>query len=765
MGTPGKVRPLPADLAARLGDAYVLSDVTVLVAELLANALDAGATRVVVHTALDEALVVVRDNGHGLRHDDLQLLGQAVASSKLPTTAQAQTHGFRGQALRAIAQCCCLSIKSRDPQSGLLFQKVVIALTWTFGRNEAVPRWCLPAHTSALDRFRAVLPAALRATVIAMDEPGARHLRAAFATEGHPTQAYQFLSVNGHPQTQGQALEAVRSTFAHSLFGRQDEKNDSGKLRSRRPRYYPVFALWVEMADFSADNLVDNKHRFLMDPDSPELAQITSLTRRFLEQQGFLAVMPPLFTAPASTDIPAQLESSPKRPKRSPFHSFRSASSSAAQSGLTAEPKQDAPTVDHDLLHSSASPTPTGHALHLAPEPGIEAGPAQIMSQVPDNQLQACRHGLQARRENQEIQTTQATQEAMGPGPHSNDALIQVKIRTPDSGNLPSSASNTPQPRFLNLPKLPRGALQNIRLNNEHLHQTRVVGQLDAKFLCCTVPIPDGRLLYVIDQHAAHERIMLEQFLANDTQTGDRGLQQPITIPLAEPLSVEMVPWPFHSTAWLNMYGKCMKQYQCCGNWLNEWTSTMLTGELGLLPSLRDMICTRACRAAIKFGDQLTLNPQPSIFSFFPPVVLSSSLPLCAMSVVTTILCLLLTVMFLMAGTAKLTDAFVPDLHNELVGKFETYAKVLQTVQYGVSGSTFRQFLGVVETAAALLLWVAPQLAASVLAIIMTGAIYTHLLVEDPPQAMAMPAVLLLFSVIVAVSGRKAKGSGKSKKN
>jgi DNA mismatch repair protein MutL len=60
----------------------------------------------------------------------------------------------------------------------------------------------------------------------------------------------------------------------------------------------------------------------------------------------------------------------------------------------------------------------------------------------------------------------------------------------------------------------------------------RVVGQLGATYVICEGP--DG--MYLIDQHAAHERVLYEQFLA------ERAAQKLAVQPLLEPLLLDLSP-------------------------------------------------------------------------------------------------------------------------------------------------------------------------------------------------------------------------------
>jgi DNA mismatch repair protein MutL len=87
--------------------------------ELIENALDAGATRIEIATAGGgKALLRVSDNGSGMGPDDLALAVRRHCTSKISETLDdIRTLGFRGEALPSIASVARLSIASRRPDS------------------------------------------------------------------------------------------------------------------------------------------------------------------------------------------------------------------------------------------------------------------------------------------------------------------------------------------------------------------------------------------------------------------------------------------------------------------------------------------------------------------------------------------------------------------------------------------------------------------------------------------------------------------------
>lgn len=123
-----EIRRLPETLVNRIAAGEVVERPASALKELVENAIDAGATRIgvsIVEGGLGS--IEITDDGCGMSSDDMALALERHATSKLPDEAieQVGTLGFRGEALPSIASISRLSLESRPRDAEQGWRRVV----------------------------------------------------------------------------------------------------------------------------------------------------------------------------------------------------------------------------------------------------------------------------------------------------------------------------------------------------------------------------------------------------------------------------------------------------------------------------------------------------------------------------------------------------------------------------------------------------------------------------------------------------------------
>ena len=553
-----------------------------VVKELVENSIDAGATKIEVEImAGGTSFLRVTDNGKGMTEEDARLAILRHATSKIREAGDLQTIGtlgFRGEALPTIASVSRFSMKTR-PQGADLGTEVAIA----------------GGKTPDIHATGASLGTTIKVEDLFFNTPAPKkflktnHTEAAHISDfitklalSHPEIAFRFINNNKMALAtpgSGNLYDAIRAiygkTVAESLLTLAFENPTEGVKISgfiTKPSMLKSTRGWQTF--LVNGRLIENR----------AIAKaIDNAYKSMVPKSGYPMVVLNLTVPPRTVDVNVHPQKSEMKfeDESMIFKAVYKATLDAVRPAAGLGLGRVAASVESPAVHAAQ---PMQEAMHFVP--------ASAPSYTPNPATYQPRTMYEAVHRPASMEGFQKAQETI-------QASRTTKYSLPE-------------------PTEEHVAEQQIAEQNAQLMEGAIlpIGQVDLTYIIAQ----DAKNLYIVDQHAAHERILFDKFSAQAEGIPSQPLlvHQMMTFDTGDAALIEANQELFHH---LGFHLEAAGPQDCR---LTEVPADVPTSEAEdiireILTNLHDMhaasaaelrksaLATTACRAAIKAGEELSL--------------------------------------------------------------------------------------------------------------------------------------------------------------
>ena len=494
-----KIKVLPLQEAQKIAAGEVVERPASLVKELLENSIDAGATHITLHIDAGGAnRIRIIDNGCGMSLSDAKMCIVTYATSKIKTLSdldQIGTFGFRGEALASISAVSKLSITTKEhsdsPRAGV---KLTIENS-AIQKEESVS--CnVGCDIDVQDLFYNT-PA--RKKFLSRDETEYNHIAQLVYAFCLSNLRVHFTLIKDGQQVLNAPPAASAVDRASQLY-RDMAPHCTPLVQQQVPKSYPVklsgFITAHQYARF-------NRNRIFFFVNG-RLVKNPALARALLK--GYLNVLPPkkLPAACIYIDVYQSTIDVNVHPRKEEilFSKPRVVESAITAAVTNTLEKLFARNVQASSTHSPHQPSPNPLTLS-APLGHVSKEERAVLEPSPTpNPIQSPLHTI--------------TDVPQPPFALSESRSDLYRTGTVENGQQQPTQTNTTP--------------------TTDLHHATIIGQYKKTYVL--IDHPDGLLM--VDQHAAHERIMYEKFRAGFLQREGTRLLFPETLE-ATPHELELL--------------------------------------------------------------------------------------------------------------------------------------------------------------------------------------------------------------------------------
>ena len=548
----GKINVLSFDVANLIAAGEVVDRPASVIKELMENSIDAGATSVTVEIQNGGTTFMrVSDNGCGIGREDLPVALRRHATSKIKDQSDLEaiiTLGFRGEALAAISAVADVRILSKPPEQE--FGSMLEAPCG--GEVTVTERGCSDGTTVIVENLFGRVPARRKFLKKDVTESMAVSANVEKVALSHPEIAFRLI-VDGNVRLEtagdGDLLHAIHAVYGKEFAARMLEVNGGGE------------GIRVTGYTGRSDNYKANRNQenFFLNgrfvKSKTVVAAIEQAYTSYMPPERFPCCVLNMIIDPARVDInvhPSKLEVKFSNEK-AVFEAVYYAVRTALENNVTR------PNVNLDsALRKNPFAFPGGKISEATTSLEVNRPGSLQSRQLSYDFGKSTQHQPQERMTSEEYRRTVEGKQngASKPGTRLPEGAVEVplhvNVKFPPTVS-PEAPLTVPEKHTVERPEISAAAMPETKPAKAKPEQRppekaaipetpaqpapepetapeaqtyRIVGSV----FNCYVVVETGDKMLLIDQHAAHERILFEQLKAglNQAEVASQMLMIPV---------------------------------------------------------------------------------------------------------------------------------------------------------------------------------------------------------------------------------------------